>query len=77
MPKSTEPDSATTRLVAARARSTRPAPCWWTFSSGLGSAEPVSSALSRAPLQSGCCWSTRAAAPATCGAAIDVPEFET
>jgi hypothetical protein len=32
--------------------------------------------LIRAPVQSGCCCAMIAAAPATCGVAIEVPEAE-
>ena len=40
----------------------------------FGLAEPISAALSSAGVQVGCCWARIAAAPATCGAAIDVPD---
>lgn len=40
-----------------------------------GSAVPTSEALIPAGVRPGCSWRSRAAAPATCGAAIDVPDM--
>ena len=72
------PKSATavpvTGWVVARARSTRPAPWAYTVWSAAVLAVLTSASLIFAPVQSGCCWASRAAAPATCGVAIEVPE---
>ncbi len=64
---------ADTVRVTAAATSTRPVPCSNTPMSGPGAVEPTSASLIRSPVQSGCCWARIAAAPATCGVAIEVP----
>jgi hypothetical protein len=67
-----EPVAVTVDRTAA-ATSTRPAPAAYA-SSPLSLCEVlISASLSRAGGQSGCCWASSAAAPATCGEAIEVP----
>ncbi|ROP37471.1 hypothetical protein EDD40_2784 [Saccharothrix texasensis] len=66
-----------TEVVMALARSTRPAPWSNAVSAGLFFADATSAALICAPVQSGCCWASTAAAPATCGVAMDVPDMDT
>jgi hypothetical protein len=73
-PKLTPAGSGSTVCRIALARSTRPAPCWNTPSLAFGNAEAISAARSCGARQVGCCCARIAAAPATCGAAIDVPE---
>ena len=65
---------AMTSCVIAWARSRRPAPCAYGLRVGFGADEPISAAFTCAGDQSGCCCRRIAAAPATCGAAIDVPD---
>ncbi len=74
MPRLTAVGSDTTRAAIAFATSTRPEPCSNAVSFGLAVVAPDSTALSRAPVQSGFRWARSAAAPATCGVAIDVPD---
>jgi hypothetical protein len=69
-------DEVTEALVAA-ATSTRPAPCSKTVWSGFARAVAMSPAFRRSAVQSGCSPARIAAAPATCGVAIDVPDIET
>jgi hypothetical protein len=63
--------------VVAVATSTRPAPCSNAVNEPFGSALPTSMDLSWSGDQSGCWPARTAAAPATCGAAIDVPDIDT
>lgn len=73
-PKLTETGSATTVWAMARSTAIRPEPCW----NGLyapGFVDAVSAPFSSLYDQSGCCCLSNAAAPATCGVAIDVPEI--
>jgi hypothetical protein len=74
-PKLTLPPSVVTRWVTARATSIRPAP--WSKTSAVGVAVLMSTGLSRVAVQSGCCCARIAAAPATCGAAMEVPDAMT
>ena len=53
--------------------SRRPPPWAYTLSSGWGLAVPISTALIRPGVQLGQRWARMAAAPATCGVAIEVP----
>jgi hypothetical protein len=64
---------AVTCWVVARVRSTRPAPWSYTVAFALVAAVLTSVSLIRCPDQSGCCCARIAAAPATCGVAIEVP----
>ena len=76
MPKLTDDGSAITVCLMALSTWMRPEPCWnGVYLPPL--AEPVSAPLSSAYVQSGCCCLRIAAAPATCGVAIDVPEMVT
>ncbi len=73
-PKLTETGSATIVWAIARSTWIRPEPCW----NGLyapGLVDAVSAPFSSEYFQSGCCCLSSAAAPATCGVAIDVPEI--
>ncbi|MGY3680215.1 hypothetical protein ACVWXU_003838 [Streptomyces sp. TE33382] len=73
-PKLTETGSATMLWPSALSTAIRPEPCW----NGLyapGLVEAVSAPFSSLYFQSGCCCLRSAAAPATCGVAIDVPEM--
>ncbi len=63
-----------TRWPSARATSTRPAPCSKTVNAGFAFVVLTSASLSFAAAQSGCSWARIAAAPATCGVAIEVPD---
>ncbi len=76
-PSPTLTGSLVTVWVMALVRSTRPAPCSYAVSAGFGLAEATSAALTRAPVQSGCCCLISAAEPATCGVAIEVPDSDT
>ncbi len=72
VPRFTETGSATTVWSIALSTVSRPAPCWKTeWEPSL--AEPVRAAFSWAPVQVGFFCLRIAAAPATCGVAIDVP----
>ena len=75
-PRLTLVGSDTTVAPSALATSTRPAPCSNAVSPPVGLADAVSAAFSCAPVQSGCCWAISAAAPATCGVAIEVPDSD-
>jgi hypothetical protein len=65
-----------TFCLISLATSMRPEPCSNGVSFAVGVVLPVSRALSSAPFSEGCCWCRRAAAPATCGVAIEVPSSE-
>ncbi|MGI3225637.1 hypothetical protein ACRJ4B_18890 [Streptomyces sp. GTA36] len=77
VPKPSEAGLLVSCWVIAPATSTRPVPCVYAEVAAVGFAEAVSAALIRGPVQSGCRWARIAAAPATCGVAIDVPLMET
>ncbi|MFD1272694.1 hypothetical protein ACFQ51_15205 [Streptomyces kaempferi] len=49
------------------------APAWYGVYAGVALALLTSASLSWVPVQSGCSEARSAAAPATCGVAIDVP----
>ncbi len=73
-PKLSDTGSATTVCAIALSTWTRPEPC----SNGVyfpPLVEAVSAAFSSAYFQSGCCCLSSAAAPATCGVAMEVPEM--
>lgn len=64
---------AVTREESAPGTSTLPAPCSYTPAPSTGSAAPMSAALSCCASQSGCRCLRMAAAPETCGVAMEVP----
>lgn len=64
---------AKTFCPTARTASTRPSPCSNTELSAFVFAVVARASLICRPVQSGCACATSAAAPATCGVAIDVP----
>ncbi len=70
------PGELVTVCVSTRAESTRPAPWSNGVSPAVGVAAAVRVAFSCSPLSSGCCCASSAAAPATCGVAIDVPDSD-
>lgn len=73
-PKSTETGAATTVCLTALSTRMRPEPC----SKGVylaPLADATRAAFSSRYVHFGCCCLRRAAAPATCGVAIDVPEM--
>jgi hypothetical protein len=72
-PKSATP-VAYTFCSTARATSTRPAPWPNTGTAGVVCAVLTRASLSPDAFQSGWAWASSAAAPATCGVAIDVPD---
>ncbi len=74
VPRLTETGSETTVWSIARPTARRPAPCWNTVGEPP-SADPVRTALSCAPVQPGFFCLRIAAAPATCGVAIEVPSL--
>ena len=76
VPTSTTPWVPTT-ADSAPATSSRPAPLVYASPPSSGSAAPTSAALSCPAGQSGWRWARTAAAPATCGEAMDVPEAAT
>ena len=56
--------------------SRRPPPTSYAVSPASGLAVLTSACLIWSPVQSGCCWAMIAAAPATCGVAIEVPDID-
>jgi hypothetical protein len=72
-PKLAVAGSARTGWVKARATSTLPAP-WAKPVASMGLALSTSADFSSGARQSGCAWASSAAAPATCRAAIEVPD---
>ncbi len=73
-PKLTDAGSAITDCLMAWSTWMRPEPCWnGVYLPPL--VEPVRAPFSSAYFHSGCCCFRIAAAPATCGVAIDVPEI--
>ena len=72
-PKSTVLD-AYTPCATARSTATRPPPCSYTDRAGSPTAVLTSASLSCCPVQSGWRCARIAAAPATCGAAMEVPD---
>src|SRR6185369_13637151 len=70
-PKYVEPVAVTVAAMLA-ATSTRPAPTWYAVY-GNGFDVLISASLSWGAVQVGCSCTRIAAAPATCGVAIDVP----
>lgn len=74
VPKLSDPGSAITDCLMALSTWMRPEPCWnGVYLPPL--AEPVSAPFSSAYVQSGCCCLRIAAAPATCGVAMEVPSM--
>src|SRR5690606_21200931 len=72
LPNDSEPGRGTTGSSSAVGRKIRPAPSSNTLPK-VCCAEPMRTDLSSGPLSSGRACLSTAAAPATCGAAIDVP----
>ncbi|MBB5786474.1 hypothetical protein [Jiangella mangrovi] len=76
-PKASGPVVITTGPSSTRPTSTRPVPWSDTSSPSVGTAVDIRAALSSGPVSSGRACASSAAAPATCGDAMEVPESAT